>query len=73
MLVKSLTCWLSWYDGGGTLWVAIIVTAGAGDTCCIMGLLHIKTRGKQRRKKEGETKKSDCTFYYGSRHQVLLK
>lgn len=34
---KPLTCWLSWYDGGGTLWVAIIVTAGAGDTCCIMG------------------------------------
>lgn len=46
--MKLLTCWLSWYDGGGTLWVAIIVTAGAGDACCIMGRLHIQTgRGNQ--------------------------
>lgn len=47
-LMKLLTCWLSWYDGGGTLWVAIIVTAGAGDACCIMGRLHIQTgRGNE--------------------------
>lgn len=51
--MNPLTCWLSWYDGGGTLWVAIIVTAGAGDTCCIMGQLHIETgkdTGKKREK-----------------------
>lgn len=46
--MRLLTCWLSWYDGGGTLWVAIIVTAGAGDACCIMGRLHIQTgRGNE--------------------------
>ncbi len=55
--MKSLTCWLSWYDGGGTLWVAIIVTADAEDTCCIMGQLHIETgrdMEKNRNKNQGQ-------------------
>lgn len=30
--------------------MAIIVTAGAGDTCCIMGQRHIQTANKEKGK-----------------------
>lgn len=32
--------------------MAIIVTAGAGDTCCIMGHLHIEARRDKTNKTE---------------------
>lgn len=51
-VMTALTCWLSWYDGGGTLWVAIIFTASAEDTCCIMGQLHIETWKDKKRERE---------------------
>lgn len=33
--------------------MAIIVTAGAGDTCCIMGQRHIQTINKERERENG--------------------
>lgn len=56
--------------------MAIIVTAGAEDACCIMGQLHIETGEERQREREKEADKRgagrDDRLYYSSSHQVLL-